>query len=147
MKYIMVMKNISSSLVQWESAKKLKAKRFKPLAASQSALIESAYQAFLNQKAISSSARSIITLDSGMEIDFEAMKVLKPHVRPIRRTFQTGIWIHYKTFPHSYQFHAKFNRIQIDNQLKDCGFRTVLAPVPPPKSMSMSMLLMPSFYC
>jgi len=80
--------------------------------------------------------KSHVTLDAGMEVDFVDLKMFKPYDRNIRRMFQTGLWIHYKTYPHTILLHAKLNRIQIDNQLPDCIFRIVLAPVPPPKSVS-----------
>jgi vacuolar protein sorting-associated protein 13A/C len=41
-----------------------------------------------------------------------------------------------KTSPHQLQLHAKVNRQQIDNQMYDCVFPVVLAPVPPPKSVA-----------
>jgi vacuolar protein sorting-associated protein 13A/C len=65
------------------------------------------------------------------------MKMYRPYEKVLRRVFQTGIWLHYKSYPHTIQFHAKLYRLQIDNQLPDCIFRTVLAPVPPPRSVSL----------
>jgi vacuolar protein sorting-associated protein 13A/C len=129
---------LASSDVAWEGAKAGKKQRFKPLADKESQAIEVAYQNYLNEKAISANAKSHLTLDAGIEIDFTGMKMFKPNVRDLRRVFQTGVWVHYKTFPHSTQFHAKFNRLQIDNQLPDSIFHIVLAPVPPPKSVSTS---------
>ncbi|XP_055593237.1 intermembrane lipid transfer protein Vps13-like [Uranotaenia lowii] len=41
-----------------------------------------------------------------------------------------------KSSSHQLQFHAKINRIQIDNQLSDCIFPVVLAPILPPKSVA-----------
>jgi hypothetical protein len=41
-----------------------------------------------------------------------------------------------KTSPHQLQLHAKVNRLQIDDQMYDCVFTVVLAPVPPPKSVA-----------
>lgn len=41
-----------------------------------------------------------------------------------------------KTSPSQMQLHAKINRVQIDNQMYDCIFPVVLAPVPPPKSVA-----------
>lgn len=53
-----------------------------------------------------------------------------------RRTYQTGVWLNMKTSPSQMQLHAKINRVQIDNQMYDCIFPVVLAPVPPPKSVA-----------
>lgn len=63
--------------------------------------------------------------------------MIKPHKRKLRRSFQTGLWVQLKTSPVQFQLHAKINRIQIDNQLYDCIFPVVLAPVPPPKSVAL----------
>jgi len=41
-----------------------------------------------------------------------------------------------KTSPHQLQLHAKVNRLQVDDQMYDCVFPVVLAPVPPPKSVA-----------
>ncbi len=40
------------------------------------------------------------------QIDFVDLKMYKPQQKDLRRVFQTGVWVHYKTFPHSTQFHA-----------------------------------------
>lgn len=64
------------------------------------------------------------------------MEMLKPNRRYLRRTFQTGLWLQYRTSVHQVQLHAKINRLQIDNQLADCIFPVILAPVPPPKSVT-----------
>lgn len=66
------------------------------------------------------------------------MEMLKPHRRYMRRSFQTGLWLQYKTSTHQVQLHAKINRLQIDNQLLDCVFPVILAPVPLPKSITQS---------
>jgi vacuolar protein sorting-associated protein 13A/C len=62
--------------------------------------------------------------------------MLRPVRRRLRRMFQTGLWLQMKTSPHQLQLHAKVNRLQIDNQMYDCVFPVVLAPVPPPKSVA-----------
>jgi vacuolar protein sorting-associated protein 13A/C len=62
--------------------------------------------------------------------------MLRPFKRRLRRTFQTGLWLQMKTSPHQVQLHAKVNRLQIDDQMYDCVFPVVLAPVPPPKSVA-----------
>lgn len=66
------------------------------------------------------------------------MEMTKPHRRCLRRTFQTGLWLQYRTSVHQVQLHAKINRLQIDNQLSECIFPVILAPVPPPKSVTQS---------
>lgn len=78
---------------------------------------------------------SIVTLGK-LEVDFYTEMILKPNKRRLRRTFQTGFWMQLKTSEHQLQLHAKINRLQIDNQLYDCIFPVVLAPIPPPKSVA-----------
>lgn len=41
------------------------------------------------------------------------MIMTKPLVRCLRRTYQTGLWLQYKTSPHQVQLHAKVNRLQV----------------------------------
>ena len=61
--------------------------------------------------------------------------MLSPHEGRIRRQFQKGLWLQIRTSAHQRQIHAIINRIQIDNQLVNCLFPVILAPVPPPKSV------------
>ncbi|GFS04862.1 vacuolar protein sorting-associated protein 13A-like, partial [Elysia marginata] len=71
-----------------------------------------------------------------LKVDFEKMELLKPRQCQIRRSFSDGIWVQMRTSPHSRQFHAKINRLQFDNQLRQAVFPTILAPIPPPKSVA-----------
>jgi len=81
------------------------------------------------------------------------MEMLRPHRRYMRRTFQTGLWLQYRTSAHQVQLHAKINKLQIDNQLSECVFPVILAPVPLPKSVTQSTGIYPFnarnnfFYC
>ena len=63
------------------------------------------------------------------------VKMFSPHEGRIRRQFQKGLWLQVRTSAHQRQIHAKINRVQIDNQLVNCLFPVILAPVPPPKSV------------
>ena len=47
------------------------------------------------------------------QINFREMLMTKPNKRMIRRSFQDGLWVQYKTSPHQVQFHAKVNRVQV----------------------------------
>lgn len=69
--------------------------------------------------------------------------MVKPHKRKLRRSFQTGLWIQMKSSSNQLQLHAKINRIQIDNQMYDCIFPVVLAPIPPPKSVAADTIQKP----
>lgn len=79
----------------------------------------------------------IFYCDSSLsKVDFEKEEILIPSKRILRRSFQTGLWIQRKVSAHQEQLHVKVNRLQIDNQMADCIFPVVLAPVPPPKSVA-----------
>ncbi|XP_054711435.1 intermembrane lipid transfer protein Vps13-like [Uloborus diversus] len=126
---------ITSTGIVWESRKK-KSKRYKALSIKDGDIIELAYQKYHNEIKVGRKPKSRVLLHNRIEIDFEEMVMTKPNVRCLRRTYQTGLWLQYKTSPHQLQLHAKINRLQIDNQLLDCVFPVVLAPVPLPKSIA-----------
>lgn len=100
-----------------------------------SQMIESAYNHYLDQIQLQTSTSPVI-INQKYEVDFITEMMLKPSRKRLRRSFQTGLWAQIKTSAHQLQLHAKVNRLQIDNQLYDCVFPVVLAPVPPPKSVA-----------
>lgn len=126
---------IASSGIIWEQCK-LKSKRFKQMSTKDNINVENSYQMYLAKKNLQEDDNGHMFIDSKTEVDFISNVMLKPHKRLIRRMFQTGLWIQGKTGPNQMQIHAKINRIQIDNQMYDAIFPVVLAPVPPPKSVS-----------
>lgn len=128
---------IASSGIIWEYCKS-NSKRFKQMNEKDSTLIEQAYQRYMAQAEATFSAENCAhaVIDNKMEVNFDTLEMLKPHKRKIRRTFMTGLWVQIKSSPSQLQVHAKVNRLQIDNQMYDCIFPVVLAPVPPPKSVA-----------
>lgn len=118
----------------WESCK-FSGSRFKQLNQRESTHIENAYQHYI-VKTEDKSDVSRVTIDGKLEVDFDTLLMYKPHKRKLRRTFQTGLWLQMKNSPSQMQLHAKVNRLQIDNQIYDCIFPVVLAPIPPPKSVA-----------
>ncbi|KAJ8937448.1 hypothetical protein NQ314_011837 [Rhamnusium bicolor] len=128
---------IASSGVIWEVCR-MNGRRFKQLGTKESTHIEAAYQQFLlRQNDIDSDEdTSHFIIDGKTTIDFKLGIMTKPQKRKIRRTFQTGLWLQMKNSPNQMQFHAKVNRLQIDNQMFDCIFPVVLAPISPPKSVA-----------
>lgn len=132
---------IASTGIIWESSK-MSSKRFKQLNLHDCTIIEAAYQQFLNDPTMSSDA-AVVVVDHKTEVDFANFLMLKPHKRVLRRSFQTGLWFQMKSSPSQLQLHAKINRVQIDNQMYDCIFPVVLAPVPPPKSVAANQALKP----
>lgn len=113
--------------------------RFKQLNERDSSAIEGAYQEYLEKSEVAGSSRQMgrVYVDGKIEVDFDALMMYKPSKKKIRRTFMTGLWVQMKSSPNQLQLHAKVNRLQIDNQMYDCLFPVVLAPVPPPKSVAL----------
>lgn len=133
---------IASSGVIWEN-RKFVTSRWRALNDRDVCLIEEGYQRYTRELQIDKETHYRIMLDPKLEVDYLNMEMLRPHRRFIRRTFQTGLWVQYRTSAHQVQLHAKINRLQIDNQLSDCVFPVILAPVPPPRSVSQSSVMKP----
>lgn len=127
---------IASSGVIWEEKKK--SKYFKQMKIQEVATMEMSYEEYKRDKYVGATGNKSFYLDGAnkIRIDFDAMILHKSQPREIRRMFCPGMWIQMKSSPYQKQIHAKINRIQIDNQLADCIFPVVLAPVPPPKSVA-----------
>ncbi|XP_055620155.1 intermembrane lipid transfer protein Vps13 isoform X3 [Toxorhynchites rutilus septentrionalis] len=127
---------IASSGVIWEECKK--SGRFKQMKIQETFYMENTYQQFLRDMEIgvSSKKKYFLEGEKRIEIDFHNNIIKKSTDRAIKRTFYPGVWLEMKSSSHQLQFHAKINRIQIDNQLTDCIFPVVLAPIPPPKSVA-----------
>ncbi|XP_025834660.1 vacuolar protein sorting-associated protein 13 isoform X2 [Agrilus planipennis] len=125
---------IANSGIIWEYAK-LKSNRYIEMAVRDSYLMERAYQRYLSKEKCDTPDFGRELVDEKTEVDFDTLRMLKPQQRKMRRVFQYGLWIQMKTSPYQLQFHAKVNKVQIDNQLFDCIFPIVLAPVPPPRTM------------
>lgn len=126
---------IASSGVIWEEKKKLR--YFKQMKIQEVQIMEERFQEYLRHRQVGDKEKSYyLDAHNKIRIDYENMMLMKPRPRPVRRTFYPGLWIQMKSSPYQVQLHAKINRIQIDNQLNDCIFPVVLAPVPPPKSVA-----------
>ncbi|KAK3590891.1 hypothetical protein CHS0354_020869 [Potamilus streckersoni] len=124
---------ITSSGIIWEEKKR---KRFKALDVKSCIVLETAFQKYQLEIAHGNKPPEKVNLENKMEVSFADMLLLKPNKRAIQRSFQDGIWVQYKTSPHQLQFHAKINKLQLDNQTNGPVFQTVLAPMPPPKSVA-----------
>nr|XP_012140992.1 PREDICTED: vacuolar protein sorting-associated protein 13C isoform X2 [Megachile rotundata] len=133
---------IASSGVIWESRKSVK-HLWRGLSAREVNLIEEGYQNYMLELQIGKDPAQKVMLEPKLEIDYFNMEMSKPHRRCLRRTFQTGLWLQYRTSAHQVQLHAKINRLQIDNQLSECIFPVILAPVPLPKSVTQSTVMKP----
>ncbi|XP_050092629.1 intermembrane lipid transfer protein Vps13 isoform X2 [Anopheles aquasalis] len=127
---------VASSGVIWEEQKR--SGRFKQMKIQETIDMENLYQQFMRDQEVGTSASKKYMLrgDSRQEVDFFGMVIHKSTIRSLKRTFYPGLWVKIKSSIHQLQFHAKLNRIQIDNQLADHIFPVVLAPVPLPKSVA-----------
>ncbi|XP_076183155.1 vacuolar protein sorting 13C isoform X2 [Ptiloglossa arizonensis] len=133
---------IASSDIIWETSKSV-AHRWRGINTREMNIIEEGYQNYMIELQIGKDPPQKILLEPKLEVDYLNMEMLKPHRRSLRRTFQTGLWLQYRTSTHQVQLHAKINKLQIDNQLSDCVFPVILAPVPPPKSVTQSTVMKP----
>lgn len=136
---------IASSGVIWEDKKK---SRYKQMKIQEVHDMEERYQQYLRDLEVgNTNGKYFLDAANKVEIDFNQMVLMKSTPRRIRRLFYPGLWIQMKSSPYQLQLHAKINRIQIDNQLTDCIFPVVLAPVPPPKSVAATTELKPFVEC
>lgn len=126
-----------SSGIIWEVGKS-KEGRWRALSNREVCLLEEGYQRYHREIQIDKQTPYRIQLEPKFEVDYMNNEMLKPHRRHMRRTFQPGLWVQYRTSAHQVNLHMKVNRLQIDNQLSDPVFPVILAPVPPPKSVSLS---------
>ena len=127
---------IASSGIIWETCKH-DSERFKQMNAVQSESMERAYHQYLELRATGNEEyKGRFAVDSKTEVDFDLNVMYKPSKKKIRRTFLSGFWFQVSTNANVFQLHAKINRLQIDNQMFDCIFPVILAPVPPPKSVA-----------
>lgn len=71
-----------------------------------------------------------------IHIDLEKMQMTKPFFSELRRSYSPGIWLQLrKSDTHTY-LHLKVHRLQVDNQLNEAVFPSVLYPAPLPPSIS-----------
>ncbi|XP_017782476.1 PREDICTED: vacuolar protein sorting-associated protein 13C isoform X2 [Nicrophorus vespilloides] len=130
---------IASTGIIWETCK-MHGKRYKQMSTKDNIAMEKAFQIY-NLRQVEKQDETLqkkTMVDDRTEVNFGELLMLKPHKRKIKRRFQTGLWVQMKSSTHQMQLHAKVNRLQIDNQLYDCTFPVLLAPVPPPKSISVN---------
>ncbi|CAH2105534.1 unnamed protein product [Euphydryas editha] len=128
--------SISNSGIIWEQCK-IGARRYKKIEGPKAIQFEEAYQHYLIEKTVSDKEiSSRVMIDDKTEIDFEEMRLVRPHARLLRRTQEPGVWAALGLTPHSRRLHARLHRLQVDQQLPLPTFPVVLAPVPPPRSVA-----------
>lgn len=103
-----------SSGVRWSQIRR--GNRLKPLKPAISESLERAYSTYVNQLRSGESASSLAKLtDVGrmVEVDFNQMMMLHPEQCELRRAFEPGVFLQYKTSPSQMQLHCKIFRIQV----------------------------------
>ncbi|XP_050428442.1 intermembrane lipid transfer protein VPS13A-like isoform X2 [Adelges cooleyi] len=76
-----------------------------------------------------------------VHVDFDKMQMIKPFFGQLRRLYNPAVWSRCKVTTKNTVFQLKVHRIQVDNQLSDCTFKTALYPTP--SSKTSSLLLRP----
>ena len=82
--------------------------------------------------------KRVLSLPHKLKVDMSDMRkilLLEPLKGQLRRISAPGFWAAISMSDHVFQFHAKINRIQIDNQMDGCLFGIIMCPVTPPKSV------------
>ncbi|XP_071800647.1 intermembrane lipid transfer protein VPS13A-like isoform X2 [Asterias amurensis] len=77
--------------------------------------------------------QSIVTIEESVEADLVDKTISKPVEGRLRRLFNPALWVHYRQSDHHTGLHVKVQKVQIDNQLFDAYFPTVLNVLPIPK--------------
>lgn len=71
-----------------------------------------------------------------IHIDFEKMQMTKPFFGELRRTYYPALWLQYRKSENQAYTHLKVHRLQIDNQLYEAVFPSVLYPAPLPSHIA-----------
>merc|ERR1719319_200795 len=127
--------SVTSSDVVWEVRKEGKL-RFKSLTTAQCQAIDRDWMIYSRMLAIGQSPQPHRELEGGIIVNYVDERMYVPHKGKLRRQFQRGLWLQYRTSPHQAQLHMKINRVQLDNQLSECLYPVIAAPVPPPRSIT-----------
>ncbi|XP_048240040.1 vacuolar protein sorting-associated protein 13A-like isoform X2 [Haliotis rufescens] len=72
-------------------------------------------------------------LHDQIEADLVKMQMSKPFMGALRRTHHPGVWFQYRHSEHHMSVYARVQRLQLDNQLTDAYFPTLLCPAPIPQ--------------
>ncbi|XP_068633837.1 intermembrane lipid transfer protein VPS13A-like [Battus philenor] len=109
--------SVTDCLPRWEVNV---SNKWKQLAPDFTAWIEDKYQ----------TEQKKCNLKDYIHIDLEKMHMTKPFFSELRRTYNPGVWLQLRK-SETYTFcHLKLQRFQIDNQLHEAVFPSVLYPAP-----------------
>ena len=129
---------ITSSGVIWETARiAMMQPKYRPFSIRHNMLLEEAYQRYSHEIAEDGAAASRFVLDNGsLVVDFNEFRVYAPRERLLRRSYRPGVELLFEKYYNRRVIHARLYKMQMDNQLEDCVFPIVLAPVPPRRTMA-----------
>jgi vacuolar protein sorting-associated protein 13A/C len=127
--------SVRSSEVVWEVRREGK-QRYKSLTTAQCQAIEQDYTVYSRKLAVGKAPLARRQLDQGIIVNYVEERMEAPHRGRLRRQFQKGLWFQMRTSRHQRQFHMKVNHVQLDNQLAECLYPVIAAPVPPPRSVT-----------
>ncbi|RZF33558.1 hypothetical protein LSTR_LSTR008204 [Laodelphax striatellus] len=68
-----------------------------------------------------------------VHVDFEKMHMTKPFFGELRRRYSPALWVQYRKSDNYNFLDVKIHRFQIDNQMSDAIFQTVIHPTPVPQ--------------
>nr|XP_026488707.1 vacuolar protein sorting-associated protein 13A-like isoform X1 [Vanessa tameamea] len=111
--------SVTDSLPKWEVNV---GNKWKLLATDVTAWIEEKYQ----------TEQKKCQLKEYLHIDLEKMQMTKPFFSELRRSYSPGVWLQFRKSDTNTYCHLKLQRFQIDNQLHEAVFPTVLHPAPLP---------------
>ncbi|VDQ14506.1 unnamed protein product, partial [Trichobilharzia regenti] len=102
-----------SSGVRWSQVKR--GNRLKPLQVALSESLERAYTDYANSSSdadkTSTSIVKLTDISHPTEVDFSRMLMLKPDQYELRRAFEPGVFLQYKSSLSQMQIHAKLFRL------------------------------------
>lgn len=111
--------SVTDSLPKWEVNV---GNKWKQLAPDVTAWIEDKFQ----------SEQKKCQLKEYLHIDLEKMQMTKPFFSELRRSYSPGVWSQFRRSDTFTYCHLKLQRLQIDNQLHEAVFPSVLYPAPLP---------------
>lgn len=111
--------SVTDSLPKWEVNV---GNKWKQLAPDVTAWIEDKFQ----------SEQKKCQLKEYLHIDLEKMQMTKPFFSELRRSYSPGVWLQFRRSDTFTYCHLKLQRLQIDNQLHEAVFPSVLYPAPLP---------------
>ncbi|XP_071819504.1 intermembrane lipid transfer protein VPS13A-like isoform X2 [Apostichopus japonicus] len=115
--------SLFSSPAKWEV--ETKPDKWKALTMELSGLLEDRFK----------QGEETVEIEGALEADFKSNMISKPVAGPLRRTYNPGVWFHLRQSDHFTSVHFKLHKIQIDNQLFDAYFPTVMSINPLPSEV------------